>query len=613
MKRKTKKTVKQKTKAIAKGKAKVKSKSAMQTPAKVKAVSSVKQAKSKPLTKFKVNGHDSDVAKTEKRIKVEKIKKPKKQKVEVEKSLEAWLWDAACAIRGAQEAPKFKDYILPLVFVKRLCDVFDDEVNRLATEFGSKKVVLKLLEKDRKLVRFYLPFRPADIETQSTWEVIKLMTATSTKSLGQQLTDLMHAIARENSKLNRIVNRIDYNNTTHGVREIADDRLEILINRLSTKKLGLTDVEPDIIGRSYEYLIRKFAEGAGQSAGEFYSPTEAGLVMARILDPEPGMTCYDPTIGSAGLVIKLQLALLEKVRAKGLKKYEPLKMYGQEYLPLTWAMANMNMVIHEMEGEIKIGDTMKNPDLLTTDKKGLMQFDRITANPMWNQDVFTAKDYEKDEYNRFGNRIPPAGSADWGWMQHIFASLKPNGRAAVILDTGAASRGSGGDGKSAEKEIRKWFVDNDLIEGVIYLPENLFYNTTAPGIVVFLSKNKPVHLRDKIILVNATRCFEKGNPKNFIDETCQGLIVDAYKHFFINPRVESVAQEMPDRKGGMALVTKDQLIKNDYNISPTKYISIGTKEVLLPVRQLIQQLSSIMQDADKKDDELRAVLTKLGY
>jgi type I restriction enzyme M protein len=541
--------------------------------------------------------------------------RPKKLKIkpEAEKSLENWLWDAACAIRGAQDAPKFKDYILPLVFVKRLCDVFDDEVNRLAEEFGSRTMVLKLLDKDRKLVRFYLPFRPADPETEPTWNAIKLLTATSTKSLGQQLTDLMHAIAKENPRLNRIVNRIDYNNTTHGVRELADDRIEILINRLSAKRLGLADVEPDIIGRSYEYLIRKFAEGGGQSAGEFFSPTEVGLVMARLLDPEPGMTGYDPNTGSAGLIIKMQLALQEKAKINNWEKYAPLKLYGQEYLPMNWAMANMNMVIHGMEGEIEIGDTMKSPKLLKEDKKGLQQFDRITSNPMWNQNVFTKDDYEKDEYNRFGNRVPPASSADWGWMQHIHASLKDTGRAAVILDTGAASRGSGSDGKSAEKDIRKWFVDEDLIEGVIYLPDNLFYNTTAPGIIIFVNKKKPFYLKNKMILLNASRCFTKGNPKNFIDEQGQKDIQDAYNYFFKNPEPQSLNIVVGESRGGAVLIEKDVIVKNDYNTSPSKYISSAIAEELKPVPELVKELRALELDAAVVDADVNIVLTKLGF
>lgn len=195
--------------------------------------------------------------------------------------------------RGAQDAPKYKDYILPLVFAKRLCDVFDDEVNRVAEKVKSRKRALELIERDHKLVRFYLPLRAKDIEKDPTWDVVRLLVAKENESVGQQLTDIMRSIARENKPLDGIINRIDFNATTHGQRDIDDDQLNKLISKISEKRLGLFDVEPDIIGRSYEYLIRKFAEGGGQSAGEFYTPREVGMIMARILNPEPGMEAYD--------------------------------------------------------------------------------------------------------------------------------------------------------------------------------------------------------------------------------------------------------------------------------------------------------------------------------
>lgn len=196
-----------------------------------------------------------------------------------EKTLESWLWDAACAIRGSQDAPKFKDFILPLVFVKRLCDVFDDEVNRMKEQVGTRTRALGLIEKDHKLVRFYLPIRASDPEKDDSWSVIKLLQATGKESIGQQITSIMRNIARENPRIQGIIDRIDYNATTHGQRDMDDDQLTLLINRISEKRLGLNDVEPDIIGRSYEYLIRKFAEGGGQSAGEFYTPKEVGLIL----------------------------------------------------------------------------------------------------------------------------------------------------------------------------------------------------------------------------------------------------------------------------------------------------------------------------------------------
>ena len=292
-----------------------------------------------------------------------------------DKSLESWIWDAACSIRGAQEAPKFKDFILPLIFTKRLCDVFDDELNRIAKEVGSRAKAFKLVEKDRKLVRFYLPLKPGNPD-DAVWSVIRKLTG----KIGESLTTYLHGIAKANPALEGIIDRMDFNATTHGQRDIDDDRLSNLIERVSEKRLGLSDVEADIIGRRYEYLIRKFAEGSGQSAGEFFTPPEVARIMALIMDPEPGASVYDPCCGSAGLLIACEHALDDKMKLRSKTKYAPLKMHGQEYVATTWAMANMNMIIHDMEGEIEIGDTFKNPKFRAANK--LQTFDRIVSNPM---------------------------------------------------------------------------------------------------------------------------------------------------------------------------------------------------------------------------------------
>ena len=247
------------------------------------------------------------------------------------KSLESWIWDAACSIRGAKDAAKYKDFILPLIFAKRLCDVFDDELNRIAEEVGSRAKAFKLVKHDKKLVRYYLPLEPKNMD-DAVWSVIR----TLSEKIGERLTTHLRAIGDANPLLKGIIDRVDFNATTHGQRDIDDDRLSNLIEAISAKRLGLYDVEPDIIGRSYEYLIRKFAEGSGQSAGEFYTPTEVGLVMARIMDPEPGMEVYDPCCGSAGLLVKCELVLEEKMRLRSKKKYAPAKLYGQENEPGTY-------------------------------------------------------------------------------------------------------------------------------------------------------------------------------------------------------------------------------------------------------------------------------------
>jgi type I restriction enzyme M protein len=516
----------------------------------------------------------------------------KKNPAPKNKSLETWIWDAACSIRGAKDAPKYKDFILPLIFTKRLCDVFDDELNRIAAEVGSRKKAFQLARADHKLVRFYLPLLPDDPE-QPVWSVIRKLS----DKIGEGVTTHMRAIAKANPLLQGIIDRVDFNATTHGQRDIDDDRLSNLIEAISTKRLGLEDVEADIIGKSYEYLIRKFAEGGGQSAGEFYTPPEVGTIMSRVLQPEPGMTVYDPCCGSGGLLVKLEIAMEDLASAR---MPAPLKLFGQEYTADTWAMANMNMIIHDMEGEIEIGDTFKNPKF--RDNRGkLRTFDRVVANPMWNQDWFTEADYDADELDRFppGAGFPGKSSADWGWVQHMHASLNAKGRAAVVLDTGAASRGSGNAGSNKEKTVRQWFVDHDVIESVLYLPENLFYNTTAPGIVLFLNKAKPKKRQGKVLLVNASQLFEKGDPKNFIPPTH----IDGIARTLINwEEAEKLSR----------IVDLAELKKNDYNISPSRYIHTGEAETYRPISEIVADLDAIETEARKTDKALRKILKQLG-
>jgi type I restriction enzyme M protein len=510
-----------------------------------------------------------------------------------DKSLESWIWDAACSIRGAKDAPKFKDYILPLIFTKRLCDVFDDELNRIAKEVGSRAKAFKLVKRDKKLVRFYLPLQPANTD-DAVWSVIR----TLADKIGERLTTHLRAIADENALLKGIIDRVDFNATTHGVRDIDDNRLSNLIERISEKRLGLGDVEADIIGRSYEYLIRKFAEGGGQSAGEFYTPAEVGEIMALIMDPEPGMTVYDPTCGSAGLLIKCELALEKKMALRSRKSFAPLKLYGQESTATTWAMANMNMIIHDMEGQIEIGDTFRHPKFRRGNR--LQTFDRAVANPMWNQTEFIEKDYDADELDRFPKGAGfPGNKADWGWVQHILASLGDNGRAAIVLDTGAASRGSGNANTNKEKEVRRWFVEQDFIEGVIYLPENLFYNTSAPGIILFLNKAKSKDRKGKLFLLNASTEFSKGDPKNYIPDEAIKRIADTFKAWREEEKYSRI-------------VTREEIAKNDFNISPSRYIHTGAGEEYRPIAEIVEELEALEAESRETDAALKSILARLG-
>jgi len=500
------------------------------------------------------------------------------------KTLENWLWEAACKIRGEVDASKYKDYILPLIFLKRLSDVFDDEMEKLAEEFGSKEIANELVEQDHSLVRFYLPenARWSNIMKQST-------------GLGEYLTKAVRDIARENPKLQGVIDIVDFNATTAGQRIISDDRLKALIDTLNKHRLGIDDVDPDILGRAYEYLLRKFAEGSGQSAGEFYTPGEVATLIAKIVDPKEGEEIYDPCLGSGGLLIKSYLYFKEKYK-DNLNKVKPLKFYGQESAHETYAMAKMNAVIHNMEEtNIALGDTMINPAFKNADGS-LKKFDIVVANPMWNQ-KFEQRVYENDPYNRFIFGYPPSSSADWGWIQHMFASLKDNGRMAVVLDTGAVSRGSGNQGSNRERDIRKQFVENDLIEAVILLPENLFYNTSAPGIIMVINKNKKA--KEKILLINASEMYEKGRPKNYIPEKAVDEIAGIYREF---KEVEGISK----------VITKDEARKNDYNLSPSRYVVKNGEDDTLPIEEAIVLLQEAEEERKEVDEKLNTILKQMG-
>jgi type I restriction enzyme M protein len=472
------------------------------------------------------------------------------------RGMEQMLWDAACSIRGQQDAPKFKEYILPLLFIKRLSDVFDDEIERLAQQFGDRDTALEILEEDHSLVRFYIP-------PEARWEVVSGRESfdwprdKAPKTLGEQLTATIRAIIKHNRDLAGVIDIVDYNETRNGEREISDTALKQIIEKFSDPRyrLGLQDVEPDFLGRAYEYLLRKFAEGQGQSAGEFFTPTEVGFLMAEILRPRPGEEAYDYACGSFGLLIKLQLVS----RRLDPTTKVPLKLYGQELTGSSYAIACMNRIIHDMDGEVRRGDSMRNPKYRSPDGK-LQKFDIVVANPMWNQPI-DPEVYEKDGFDRFlPNGGMTGGKADWAWLQHTIASLNNNGRAAVVLDTGALTRGSGSKNEDKERNIRRWFVEQDLIDGVILLPDNLFYNTNAAGVIVVLSRRKPKARRGSIVLINASGEFTKGTPKNRLTDAAISKISTSFLK----------AEPLP---GFASVISTAEAAAVDFNLSPSRFIA----------------------------------------
>ena len=511
------------------------------------------------------------------------------------KSMEQMLWDSACSIRGEKDAAKFKDYLLPLLFLKRLSDVFDDEIDRLVEEFGDRAVALEIAEGDHSLLRFYLP-------PEARWPVISGRSdyewapdergrSSAPRDIGEHLTKAVRAVVRHNPGLAGVIDVVDFASERNGERDINPAKLRGVVETFSDPRyrLGLADVQPDFLGRAYEYLLRKFAEGSGQSAGEFFTPTEIGYLIAWVMRPKPGETCHDYACGSAGLLIKLQLVARE---LDPMSKV-PLRMFGQELQAESYAIAQMNTIIHDMDVDLQRGDTIINPKLRNTDGT-LTDYDIVVANPMWNQ-PFSPELFLNDPYDRFVRAGGvTSGKGDWAWLQQTLACMKPHGRAAVVLDTGAVTRGSGSKNEDKERNVRKWFVERDLIDGVILLPENLFYNTPAAGVIVILNKRKQAAHKGTIVMLNASRRFRKGRPKNYLPEEDIRQLADLYH-----------AREPVD--GELAVISVDQARGADYNLSPGRWAVHAAATSDRPIADIVAEILEF----DDRAREVDAVLAKM--
>ncbi|AOK57890.1 XRE family transcriptional regulator [Burkholderia ubonensis] len=515
------------------------------------------------------------------------------------KPMEQMLWDAACSIRGEKDAAKFKDYLLPLLFLKRLSDVFDDEIERLAEEYGDRATALEIAEADHSLLRFYLP-------PESRWTVISGREAyewpldergrpTAPKDIGEHLTKAVRAVVKQNPSLSGVIDVVDFAAERNAERDINPAKLRGVVETFSDPRyrIGLADVQPDFLGRAYEYLLRKFAEGSGQSAGEFFTPTEVGFLIAHIMRPRPGETSHDYACGSAGLLIKLQLVARELDPTSKV----PVKLSGQELQAESYAVAQMNAIIHDMDVELGRGDTMINPKFRNGDGT-IRQHDIVVANPMWNQ-PFAPDLFANDPFDRFRTAGGiTSGKGDWAWLQHTLACMADDGRAAVVLDTGAVTRGSGSKNEDKERNIRKWFVDRDLIDGVILLPENLFYNTNAAGVIVVMSKRKAAARQGKVVLLNASRRFVKGRPKNYLRQED----IRALTAMYLNG--EPV-------EGELAVITSAQAQEADYNLSPSRWTVQTDAAAQRSIKEIVGELAELDKEARRIDASLASMLGKL--
>ncbi len=492
------------------------------------------------------------------------IQKDSKKKITLEK-LEAFLWKSADILRGSIDSSEYKHYIFGLLFLKRLSDQFQEEYQQIKDD-----------PEDRDNYKFYVPKR-------ARWSTIRKVS----EGIGGAIDKAFAALEEENEALQDVLVPIEFGDT----KRLKDETLSNLIIHFSQKEFILANSnlsDPDILGRAYEYLIKQFADDSGKKGGEFYTPNGVVRTLIKILEPQVGMRINDPACGSGGMLIECFRYLQEKEQNP-----ENLTLFGQEKNRNTWAIAKMNMLLHNiLDAEIRNGDTMADP---MNDDGHLRVFDIVIANPMWNQKEWSKEMFDKeDPYGRVQYEVPTKSSADWMWIQHMFSTLNSSGRMGVVLDNGALFRGN------RELKCRKGFIEDDLIEGVVALPANLFYNTGAPGCLIIINKNKPKELEKKIFFIHAEKEFEEGKAQNHLKEKHIKKIAKTYLN---KKKIDKFSE----------LIDLEEIKENDFNLNVSRYIDILPEEEPVDIKGCLQELKKLHDERIKLEREFQKDMEELGY
>ena len=528
------------------------------------------------------------------------------QKLTLE-TLESWLWESANIMRGSIDSSDFKNYIFGLIFLKRFNDVFEEKIAAIMDdEDCTREEAIELEQEDGD---HFVP-------EHARWgEIIS-----RTENIGEAIDEAFADIEAQNSYLEGVLTAIQFGDKA----KLGDTLLARLLRHFNQYNLGNNHLyKADMLGDAYEYLIKQFADDAGKKGGEFYTPKPVVQLLVNLLDPQPGHTVYDPTFGSGGMLVESahHVAQLPNGTIAGQPN---IMLYGQEKNLGTWAIGKLNLYLHNMQAELERGDTLVQP--LHREEESIKSFDRVIANPpfsakQWwtaievNRPKKTDKNGKekevppnykkelKDPFGRLGYGIPPRGYADLAFVQHMLASLKDNGRMGVVLPHGVLFRG-GEEGKIRTGLLKGTAeLPGDRIEAIIGLPSALFYNTGIPACVLVLNKQKPENLKNKVIIIDASREFAEGKNQNSLRPDDIEHIHDAHSAAFHHNTEEDKY---------CRVVAMAEIEENDFNLNIARYIDTSEPEPQVDIPAVLGELAVTSGQLADVDAELDGYLAELG-
>lgn len=487
--------------------------------------------------------------------------------------LESYLGKAADILRGSIDQADFKAYIFPLMFFKRISDVYLEEYQQALSESGGDRAFAAFAENHR----FAIP-------DGSLWSDVR----NHTQNIGTALQTAFREIEKVNpDTLYGIFGNANWTNKD----KLPDAKLADLIEQFSTRTMSNAAVPPDVFGNAYEYLIKRFADQSNKKAGEYYTPRSVVGLLVNILDPQEGDSVYDPACGTGGMLIEV----IEHVKhTGGSPKTLWGKLYGQEKVLATSAIARMNLLLHGVEDfKIVREDTLRNPAFYTGSH--LAQFDCVVANPPFSLKKWGEAEWVSDKWGRNAlGGVPPKGYADWAWVQHMLTSAHPEtGRVGVVLPQGALFR------QGAEARIRAHILNEDLVEAVIGLAPNLFYGAGLAACVLILRRQKPAEKRNKVLFINGEDLFKRGRNQNILEPEHAQQLLDACSAF-------------TDIDGLAHVVSLEEIASNDHNLNIPLYVEPAETGEKLTLADALANLEAAHQRAAETRSALEAELQKWG-